>query len=449
MCMNRQLVIDDQGIVRRKHTTARMVMFTAAIIVAVDVCVDFLLTKLGTGGLGDNVIRRSALASSAGVGLWLTVIRPLRREADRARLVSTQREEALVVQSRRQEFETALHRAMEMAGTIDEVYRTMSKAMAVGVPNLDVELLLADSSEAHLKLAVAVGGDERRARCDVVTPRDCPAIRRAQTLMFSSSEALDACPHLENRQAGPCSAVCVPVSVGGRSIGVLHAATNPASPPTAPDATTLEAIATQSGTHIGMLRVMEATHLQAATDPLTGLLNRRSLENRAHELIRTGTPFALAMGDLDHFKKLNDTFGHDAGDRALRAFSQTLRASLRDEDLICRYGGEEFVIVFPRRSAEDAGRALMRVQQELVVSVARGNMAPVTVSFGVAHSEQENSLEELCRIADAALFRAKREGRDRIIIDKLEQNDTSTTKPVSHLDGLITVGPAIDSQHNS
>ena len=70
-----------------------------------------------------------------------------------------------------------------------------------------------------------------------------------------------------------------------------------------------------------MLRVMEAVHLQAATDPLTGLLNRRSFENHAQGMIRRNVPFALAMGDLDHFKKLNDTHGHDAGDRALRSFS--------------------------------------------------------------------------------------------------------------------------------
>ena len=160
------------------------------------------------------------------------MIRPLRREADSERRTSMDREQALVVQSRHQEFETALNRAVEMAGTIEAVYRVTAKAITIGTSGLDAELLLADSSEAHLKMAVAVGGDRRWARCDVVTPRDCPAIRRAQTLMFSSSETLDACPNLEGRERGPCSAVCVPVSVGGRSIGVLHApATSPPHQP--------------------------------------------------------------------------------------------------------------------------------------------------------------------------------------------------------------------------
>jgi diguanylate cyclase (GGDEF)-like protein len=123
------------------------------------------------------------------------------------------------------------------------------------------------------------------------------------------------------------------------------------------------------------------------------------------------------MGDLDHFKKLNDTHGHEAGDRALRAFSQTLRATLRGEDLVCRYGGEEFVILFPHRSSNEAAAALSRVQQELLVSVAGGTVAPFTVSFGVARADQDQTLEDVCRAADAALFRAKREGRNRIVID--------------------------------
>jgi diguanylate cyclase (GGDEF)-like protein len=207
------------------------------------------------------------------------------------------------------------------------------------------------------------------------------------------------------------------VSVGGRSIGVLHAAADPTWRPTAADASVLEAVATETGSRLGMLRVMEAIHLQAATDPLTGLLNRRSFENHAHGMIRRNIPFALAMGDLDHFKKLNDTHGHDAGDRALRSFSQVLRAALRDEDLVCRYGGEEFVILFPNRSANKAAAALNRVQQELLVAVAGGAVPPFTVSFGVAHSEQDQSLEDICRVADAALFRAKREGRNRVVID--------------------------------
>jgi diguanylate cyclase (GGDEF)-like protein len=209
----------------------------------------------------------------------------------------------------------------------------------------------------------------------------------------------------------------VPVSVGGRSIGVLHAAAAEGEPPTSSQVRRFEAIATQTGSRIGMLRVMAATTLQAATDPLTGLLNRRAFENRVHALVRANEPFALAMGDLDHFKRLNDTHGHDAGDRALRLFARVLQRSLRAEDVVSRYGGEEFVVVFPDRTATQAAAALERMQEQLVVALTEGSVPGFTVSYGITDSTQSRELDELCRIADAALFRAKREGRNRVVTD--------------------------------
>ena len=251
----------------------------------------------------------------------------------------------------------------------------------------------------------------------MTSPRECPAIRRSQTLLFSSALEIDACPHLIGRSAGDRAAACVPVSVGGRSIGVLHATTDPAEPPSPVEVARLEALATQAGARIGTLRVMEATHLQAATDPLTGLLNRRSFENKVQDLLRRREPFTLAMGDLDHFKVLNDTHGHDAGDRALRLFSRTMREATRTSDLVSRYGGEEFVIAFPGLSVEVAARALGRIQEQLVLALSAGTVPPFTASFGVAHATDGDTLEDLCRIADAALFRAKREGRNRVVVD--------------------------------
>lgn len=402
----------------RVNSTHRMVFLTVVIISSAFLLVDLLVLHFARLSEGmHQVVEAATLAITGAVAIWFTVIRPLRAEADAERRISRDREAALVADGKHREFEAALHRAVEMAGTEEAVYRVTEKALSQAGRSLAAELLLADSSDAHLKRAVAVGGESSRARCGVVAPRDCPAIRRAQTLTFASSEGLDACPHLDNREAGPCAAVCVPVSVGGRSIGVLHSASEVTSPPSEADTAALEAIAAQAGSRIGMLRVMEATHLQAATDPLTGLLNRRSLENRAQDLVRRGVPFALAMCDLDHFKQLNDTHGHDAGDRALRAFSQTLRAALREDDIVCRYGGEEFVILFPRRSTDEAAAALERVQEELLLAAAGGTIPAFTASFGVAHSDTDSGLEELCRVADMALFRAKREGRNRVVID--------------------------------
>jgi diguanylate cyclase (GGDEF)-like protein len=407
----------DRAPVIAKSSSRQMVALTAVVVGVAYLVVDRLVAELTGSALVDNAIEVTALVALTAVALWLLVIRPLRREADVERAVTAEREGRLRVEAERQEFEAMLHRALEMAPTEEAACRATAKALRVGVAELDVEVLLADSSDAHLKRAVAVGGDESRAACDVGSPWDCPAIRRAQTLQFASSEALDACPYLENRPGGSCAATCVPVSVGGRSIGVVHAASAPGSPHSAGDVARLEAVATQSGSRLGMLRVMTATHLQAATDPLTGLLNRRSFENQAHELLRRNVPFALAMADLDHFKALNDTHGHDAGDRALRLFARTMSTVLRADDLVCRYGGEEFVIVFPERSITEASAALERVQENLLLSLAGGTVPGFSASFGVAHSVDSASLEELCQVADSALFRAKRQGRNRIVAD--------------------------------
>jgi diguanylate cyclase (GGDEF)-like protein len=399
-----------------RSTAAQSLLLTGALVAVLYMAADRVMEDvLGIESIVGQFAEILIMAPLTSVVLWLGVLRPLHREVSRERRAADTRQDQMAAQAAQQDFEGRLHRALEMAATEDMAYVSTRKALVTGV-ELDAEVLLADSSDAHLKRVLVVAEDGP-ARCGVVAPHDCPAVRRTQSLVFASSQALDACPHLADRPSGPCSAACVPVSVAGRSIGVIHTVGAEGRPPDQVQVNTLEAIANQSGSRIGMLRVMSATTLQAATDPLTGLLNRRSFENRAHELLRRGTGFSLAMGDFDRFKALNDTHGHDAGDRALRLFSNVVRRSLRTEDLVSRYGGEEFVFVFPDKDLELAREALQRLQQELVVALAGGSVPGFTISFGVAHSDEATSLEELCRVADAALFRAKRNGRDRIEVE--------------------------------
>ncbi len=363
-----------------------------------------------------EVIEMLLTATAVSGTLWFGVLRPLyqRVSEDRSEAEAWQRD--LAVAAAHQRFEGQLHRALDMVDTEEQAHRLAHKALVLGLDGHDAELLLADSSEAHLKRVLSAKEDGR-ARCPVESPFECPAIRLSQTLVFENSEALDACRFLEGRLTGPCSAVCVPVSVGGHSIGVMHATCEPERPPIQEYIGVLESIATQFGSRIGMLRVMSATAVQANTDPLTGLMNRRSFEDQASRFIRQGDPAALAMIDLDHFKELNDTHGHEVGDRALRLFGRVMRSVLRDDDLVARFGGEEFVVMFPELTAEQAAKALRRVQEELVVALAAGTVPGFTASFGVANSNDAGSVEELCQIADRAMFRAKSEGRDRIVVD--------------------------------
>ena len=127
---------------------------------------------------------------------------------------------------------------------------------------------------------------------------------------------------------------------------------------------------------VALIRTFETSETQAHTDPLTGLLNRRSLENRVRELQSDGIPYALAYGDLDFFKTLNDVHGHEAGDQALRLFSRVMRDSVRPVDLVSRYGGEEFVIVLPDCTPDTATSVLERVRERLALALTSGRVPP-------------------------------------------------------------------------
>ncbi len=173
---------------------------------------------------------------------------------------------------------------------------------------------------------------------------------------------------------------------------------------------------------------LRTKHLQdllvqhAHIDPLTELWNRRALiERLAQEwarLQRYGGALVLVMADVDHFKRINDTFGHPAGDQLLRAVAQTLASQCRQSDLAARYGGEEFAVLMPEASAEQgAGFAeRCRRQIELTALTIDGQRLAVTASFGVADTAGITSEGDLLAAADQALYRAKHEGRNRIAL---------------------------------
>ena len=178
--------------------------------------------------------------------------------------------------------------------------RDRRHALHESLPKLKIEMLIADSSHAHFRRALTNDGDFEG--CGVISPLDCPAARGGQSLAFPSSRALDACPHLKGRASGECSAVCVPLSIAGRTIGVTHAVGPDGAPAAASDIETVNFTSGRGSERIAMIRAFETSENQAHTDPLTGLLNRRSLELQVRDLRNERTPYALAYGDLDHFK---------------------------------------------------------------------------------------------------------------------------------------------------
>jgi diguanylate cyclase (GGDEF)-like protein len=223
----------------------------------------------------------------------------------------------------------------------------------------------------------------------------------------------------------------------GRTVGVIHATGEPGEKVDEEHVNDLATLAKLAGARIGLLRVMAETQLQASTDALTGLLNRRSFSARVAAVPPHLYPVAVAMADLDHFKKLNDTYGHETGDRALRLFSRVLRDSLRSSDVASRYGGEEFAIAFPDCSTADAARVLNTVRAQLDAAITVGGLPKFTVSFGLTESEPGEDLLGALRRADDALMRAKHEGRDRVVLHDV-MGETADA-PIDGRSGLISL----------
>jgi diguanylate cyclase (GGDEF)-like protein len=158
----------------------------------------------------------------------------------------------------------------------------------------------------------------------------------------------------------------------------------------------------------------------SATDELTGLMNRREINLRAPELLNQAKRYvhsvALLMIDIDHFKEVNDSYGHLEGDRVLKELGLRLKTFGRQTDLIARFGGEEFIMLLPDTDATDAGLFAERLHK--LMSEIHVNSTPITVSIGITMSDGSHSLEDLTKQADTALYKAKSNGRNRTEFDQ-------------------------------
>jgi diguanylate cyclase (GGDEF)-like protein len=187
----------------------------------------------------------------------------------------------------------------------------------------------------------------------------------------------------------------------------------------------LSAVVTERSHTLKDLRAaLHDLHTQAVTDPLTRLLNRRYLsEFLPREVIRarrSGTSLAVLMIDLDHFKRFNDEFGHEAGDLVLREAGHLLMGHIRGSDIACRYGGEEFVLVLPDTTLEGAQRRAEEIRaavRELKLALRGKQLGQITVSIGVGLlPDHVANPEALVRVADEAMYASKKAGRDRVMI---------------------------------
>lgn len=224
------------------------------------------------------------------------------------------------------------------------------------------------------------------------------------------------------------SYVCIPIIAQGETLGILHFQATADHPQLRESDLSLKnTFAEQIGLSIANIRLREALRSQSIIDALTGLFNRRYLEEILDREVRRATrseqPVGVMMLDLDHFKNFNDTYGHEAGDVVLRETAAFLKRSVRAEDIVCRFGGEEFVVILPLADATNTQSRAERIRSklhELTVLHEGKSLGAVTMSVGVAALPAHgHSCKALLDAADAALYRAKREGRDRVVLADL------------------------------
>ncbi|HUY63523.1 MAG TPA: GGDEF domain-containing protein [Acidimicrobiales bacterium] len=305
------------------------------------------------------------------------------------------------------DFEARLMRALDFTSEDRDTYQVAAKALSYVSAESQVAIATLDANQATL--AEGLGA----TTCAVRDPTRCPAMRSGAAVQFADSTAIDACPVLMAADVPGCSVMCSPVSVAGRD-ELLVQLTGPVAAPPPFDART-QLVIRRLGERITMLRANARIRTQAAHDPLTGLPNRRSIEATVERLVTEKIPYTVAFADLDHFKDLNDVHGHDAGDQALRTLAGILTGHLRPDDLPCRWGGEEFVVVLPRCERQEAIGIMERLRSVLEVTSIIDVTTHATISIGVAEAWPDETFAQAVNRADEALRSAKAKGRNRVV----------------------------------
>jgi len=346
--------------------------------------------------------------------------------------------EELVVNLRDSEHErTLLHQTGDMlnsAKNIEEACAIVQRTAQVIFPGWSGAISTSDAS-GNLTVRDRWGGSVTDRLLTGFGNEQCWALRRGRSHMFLDPRRSVPCQHVDCSSGATHAALCVPMVADGKVVGALHLLADAHVVDgevmrTVERAERLGETLKLSLSNLGLRATLEE---QAVRDGLTGLFNRRLLAERLpHELARcrrSGQSLVLAMMDIDHFKRFNDTYGHEAGDLVLHAVARCIGESVRGYDLACRYGGEEFCVVLPGCSL-DAAEARLQSMRQMAGSLNLrhgGQPLPqVTMSGGLA-SARDESPEQLIARADAALYASKAAGRDRITIAEGDRESADRT----------------------
>ena len=313
---------------------------------------------------------------------------------------------------------TELSQLLQACFTLSEAYGVIAQKMSPLFPDL-VGGVFALSAEKNLIEVVASWG-----KAPIANQKQFSLKGWCSQDRHGTNEELTKllCQHLHPSSDGR-QHCCLPMTMQGESIGLLYLSSLESGQLTLDTERLAVSVAEHITLALANLRLRETLRTQSIQDPLTGLFNRRYLEETAAREIQRASSSQHSLGmillDVDHFKRFNDTFGHQAGDTVLRKVGRFLNRNIRGKDLACRYGGEEFIVIIPeatldctiqRASYLRSGIKSLRLEHD------GQPLGSITSSFGVAcFPEHGQTLHAVIAAADAALYRAKASGRDRVI----------------------------------
>ncbi len=324
---------------------------------------------------------------------------------------------------------TELVDILQSCETDEEAYRIIESTLPTTLSSPSGALCMTTPSR-NIVEAVATWGDAFVTE-KTFAPESCWALRRGKMHRVKDSTSPMRCGHVSESFASGYA--CIPLAAHGEVLGVLCMACPSHSPNLSlrsPE-DQVEALARQASAvcqrislALGNLRLREVLRSQSIRDPLTDLFNRRymeeTLERELRRAARHNESVSLLMFDIDHFKQFNDTFGHQAGDTLLREFGDFLSQGTRGQDVACRFGGDEFVLILAGATAADGSKRAELLREDLkqlTVQHAGQVLGRISLSIGVSAFPGHGATgEELLRTADQALYRAKREGRDRVVV---------------------------------
>lgn len=326
---------------------------------------------------------------------------------------------------------TLLNRMSELlqaCRTEDETYSVVSNVCQKLFPSDSGCLCIMEYPQTRLKVAGFWGNSPYNSR-EFGRDGNC-ASGVGKTHVIEDINPGSLCPRVNFCPDTDC--LCVPIGTSGEMLGILslccdHGQFTDTNGKGNHTSEAKRIVLTRVAEHYALslvnLRLRETLRMECIRDPLTGLYNRRymeeSLEREARRAKRHKAPIGIIMLDIDHFKHFNDIFGHEAGDLVLRELGAFLRAHTRGEDIACRYGGEEFLLILPEVPRE----VVIQRAQELHIGVKklkivyRGRLLHITISAGVAVLPDHSShVKEVVKAADTAMYRAKKNGRNQVVI---------------------------------